>query len=224
MSVGSFGNMIFAVSKKKVNTFDALKRNRTANWKEHERYGGKALSEFTGPGLQEISFNIVLDANLGVKPRNEIDKWGKLCDAGKHDILVIGNKQIGDNEWKINKISETWNTILSKGELVRAEMTISLSEYIDIKDKKVAIKTVEKANTAKKVSSVTSLKIGSSYKIKTILTGYYTSNEAKNLKATNKTGKVYPGTFYVFNTSNGMINVTRVKGSPGSWINPIKNK
>lgn len=45
----------------------------------------------------------------------------------------------------------------------------------------------------------------------THLTGYYTSMEAKNLKATNRTGKVYPGTYYVFNLANGMVNVTKVK-------------
>ncbi|WMJ88859.1 phage late control D family protein [Anaerocolumna sp. MB42-C2] len=61
------------------------------------------------------------------------------------------------------------------------------------------------------------------YEVITQLTGYYTAEEAKSQKSVKKTGKVYPGTYYIYNTSNGMINVTKVKGVPGSWINPNKN-
>lgn len=226
MSVGSFGNMVFSISKKKVKSFSNLKRTRNANWKEHDRYGKKPISEYISPGLQTMTINIYLDASLGVNPRKEIEKWGSICESGKHDIFVVGNEQIGKYEWKVDKVSEAWDTILSKGELISANLTITLSEYVDESKKKTKVTKMsinKKTKTSSKVS-VSSLKIGSSYKVKTILTGYYTSLEAKNLKATNRTGKVYPGTYYVYNKANGMINATRVKGSPGSWINPNKNK
>ncbi len=81
---------------------------------------------------------------------------------------------------------------------------------------------VDTVSSSSKTADTTASKDGQ-YKVVTQLTGYYTAEEAKNQKSVNKTGKVYPGTYYIYNTANGMINVTKVKGVPGSWINPNKN-
>lgn len=226
MSVGYFGNIVFSVSRNKIHSFNNFKRTRTAEWKEHIRYGQKATSQFTSLGLETITFDIHLDKNLGIDPRKMIDKWGKLLENGHHDILVIGNEQIGNYEWKIESISESWNTLLNKGELITADLTITMSEYVDIdsiqkNEKKSEIKTFPK--TPQK-NSANGLVVGSKYQVKTMLIGYYTSMEAKNQTAVNRTGKVYPGSYFIFNIANGVINVTKVKGSPGSWINPKKNK
>ncbi len=224
MSVGSFGGTVFQVSRKKVYSFSNFKRTMSAEWKEHARYGQKALSQFISPGIDNITFDFHLDATLGVKPRQTLEKWQKLIESGYHDIFVIGGQQIGKYEWKIESISEAWNTIMSKGELVSADISVTLSEYLDSDSiiKKSSKKTVTVSTTTKVVKS--GIVVGSTYKVKTVLTGYYTSDEAKNQVAVNRTGKVYPGTYYIFNVANGMINVTKVKGSPGSWINPSKNK
>ncbi|MED5102426.1 glycoside hydrolase family protein [Niallia circulans] len=48
--------------------------------------------------------------------------------------------------------------------------------------------------------------------------GYTTAADAKSKK--NKKTTVPKGKYYVFNESQGMINVTTKKGVPGSWINP----
>ncbi|MFA9464040.1 MAG: phage late control D family protein [Velocimicrobium sp.] len=64
---------------------------------------------------------------------------------------------------------------------------------------------------------------GDKYHVYKTLVGYYTSEEAKKQKAINQSGKVYKGTYYIYNTSKGMVNVTKVKGVPGSWINPTVN-
>lgn len=225
MSIGSFGGIVFSVSRKKVNSFSNFKRTLNAEWKEHTRYGQKPLSQFVSLNLENITIDIHLDASLGMKPRQTIEKWEKLLGTGYHDIFVIGGEQIGKYEWKIESISEAWNTILNKGELLEADLSITLSEYLDsdTEVKKASSKKVAVATRVTKTVKNGNI-VGSSYKIKTVLTGYYTSEEAKNLTAVNRTGKVYPGTYYIFNLSNGMINVTKVKGSPGSWINPIKNK
>jgi hypothetical protein len=60
------------------------------------------------------------------------------------------------------------------------------------------------------------------YKVVTTLDGYVTAADAK--KRVSKVTTVKPGTYYVFNESQGMINVTSKKGVPGSWINPADNK
>lgn len=225
MSVGSFGGIVFSVSKKKVNSFSNFKRSRNAEWKEHSRYGKKPISQFISPGLESITMDIHLDATMGVKPRKMIDKWGKLLEAGHHDVFVIGSTQVGKYEWKIESISEAWNIIMNKGELISADITVTMSEYLNSDSvAKKSNSTKKKKSTLSSLSTSSGLVKGRTYKVKTLLTGYYTAIEAKKLSATNKTGKIYPGTYYIYNISSGMLNVTKVKGSPGSWINPTKNK
>lgn len=60
------------------------------------------------------------------------------------------------------------------------------------------------------------------YTVNNSLGGYLTAADAKLRK--NKKSTVKPDTYYVYNKSDGMINVTKVKGFPGSWINPSDNK
>jgi hypothetical protein len=60
------------------------------------------------------------------------------------------------------------------------------------------------------------------FKVVTTLDGYYTATDAKTRK--NKKTTVKPGVYFVFNTADGMVNVTSKKGVPGSWINPADNK
>jgi hypothetical protein len=59
------------------------------------------------------------------------------------------------------------------------------------------------------------------YDVVTAIPGYPTANSAVN--DTNARGVVASGSYFVFNRQYDMINVTKVKGVPGSWINPKNN-
>lgn len=59
------------------------------------------------------------------------------------------------------------------------------------------------------------------YKVVKTINGYINSDNAKAKK--NAVGKVAAGTYYIYNEANGMKNVTKTAGSPGSWINPAEN-
>ena len=48
--------------------------------------------------------------------------------------------------------------------------------------------------------------------------GFNTAADAANNR--NQRTTVQPGTYHIFNRSQGMVNVTRTRGIPGSWINP----
>lgn len=89
-------------------------------------------------------------------------------------------------------------------------------EYFTGKDVKPVVvqppKTEVKATTSK----------SKTYKVVKSVSGYKTAADAKSKK--NKAGTVTAGTYYVFNESQGMINVTSKAGTPGSWINPGDNK
>ena len=45
------------------------------------------------------------------------------------ETLVIGNRPVGSNPFRLTGSSEAWNTVYNRGELARASMTINLEEY-----------------------------------------------------------------------------------------------
>lgn len=81
-------------------------------------------------------------------------------------------------------------------------------------------KTVSNGSTASKPSTSTSS--GETYKLVTSCKIYMNAANAKNRKSSVGTYGV--GTYYVFNKSDGMINITKTKGVAGGWINPNDNK
>jgi phage protein U len=133
--IGSFGDIVFEVSTTKTKTFKDFERTGTARWNDHEIIGKKPKSEFNGPGLDEISFTILFKAELGINPIKELDKLRKMKDAGKVASFVIGGKPISTNYWSIQQTSETLKVVDQKGNILEAEVNISLKEYY-IKPKK----------------------------------------------------------------------------------------
>ncbi|EOR24978.1 lysozyme [Niallia nealsonii AAU1] len=81
------------------------------------------------------------------------------------------------------------------------------------KEKELFLKDLPKET--KTVSKNTNVK---TYQVTKQHNGYATAADAKSKK--NKKTTVPKGKYYVFNESQGMINVTNKKGVPGSWINP----
>ncbi len=128
--IGSLGTLIFTVSSSQFLTFNNFKREVSATWNTVERIGTKPLPQFGGAKLQSLSLVIILDAQLGVKPREMMEKIEKMIEAGEANPLIIGKNIIGLHEWIITKSSESWDYILNKGELIKATVTINLQEYL----------------------------------------------------------------------------------------------
>ena len=128
--IGNLGKLItFKVSSKKVLTFNDMTRKVSGRWAEHEVIRGKPKTEFLGAALQEVSFTIILSSMLGVKPRKTLERIRKAVEKGECFTFVIGGKTVSKNKWKITEASETWDIIMSKGELVQAKLELTLSEY-----------------------------------------------------------------------------------------------
>jgi hypothetical protein len=106
-----------------------------------------------------------------------------------------------------------------KGKLPGYAGNLDLNRIIS--DKKLSFftgaKTVKPAETQ---TGSTTVKVDK-YKVIKSIGGYVTAANAKN--RTSRAGSVSAGTYYVFNRSQGMINVTKRVGQPGSWINPDDN-
>lgn len=129
--IGNFGKLIvFETSDSKVLNFNNFQKTVSANWGKHERIGKKPQSEFLNPQLQSITFTIVLNAQHGVRPRRTLESIENAIESGRVESLVIGAARVGKNKWKITQMSETWDTILSHGELMKASLNLTLEEYL----------------------------------------------------------------------------------------------
>ena len=128
--IGILGNLRFRVNDSQVFTFQNLKREISASWNTMDRIGQKPLSEFSGPDLQTMSFDVTLDVSLGVKPRYLLEVLERMTESGEVNTLVIGKKMVGNNKWVITKSSEAWEVVLRGGELYRATVSLTLQEYL----------------------------------------------------------------------------------------------
>jgi len=130
MAIGTLGrNVVFEVSDDRVFTFSELTREVTSRWTNHEPQGVKPKPEFLGAGLQTASLTITLSATLGVRPRDVLEAIENMVENGTAETLVIGNRPVGSNPFRLTGSSEAWNTVYNQGELARATLTISLEEY-----------------------------------------------------------------------------------------------
>lgn len=131
MAIGNLGKTItFEVSSEKVLTFNNLSRTVKGRWTQHNIIANKPKSEFLGPDLDGITFKVSLSAMHGVRPRKTLETIEKAVRKGTVLPFVVGGKKVGSNSWVITSVSETWNCVYSKGELVTADVNLTLQEYV----------------------------------------------------------------------------------------------
>ena len=123
MIIGNWGlGLIFQTSDRRVLTPENLKRTTSAVWATHSRMGLKDQSEFIRPGLGQITF--------GVRPRLMMDYINNCVETGDVQMLVIGFRRVGKHRWKITNASTAYEVVYSRGEIVKAKMTLTMEEYL----------------------------------------------------------------------------------------------
>ena len=128
--IGTFGKLRFKISDREALIFQNMKREMSGKWNQMERIGQKPLVSFGGPELQKITVTVVLDAGLGVSPRDLLEEMEEMAERGTAEYLIIGQRQVGSGRWVLVKSSEAWDKILNKGELLRATAELTLQEYV----------------------------------------------------------------------------------------------
>ena len=129
--IGHIGeSVVFETSDKKILTFKKMQRTVKGRWASHARVGKKPKKQFLGPDADTLTFTITLNAQHGVKPRKTIQNIEKLIRTGKPQTVVIGQKKIGSHKYVLTEMSESWDTILNRGEVVKITCDITLEEYL----------------------------------------------------------------------------------------------
>ena len=73
--------------------------------------------------------DILLSAGHGVSPRVMLEILEVAVETGIAEYLYIGGKKVGSGKMVIENISETWDEVWNNGELVKATVSLTFSEY-----------------------------------------------------------------------------------------------
>ncbi|GIO09676.1 hypothetical protein J31TS6_57040 [Brevibacillus reuszeri] len=128
--IGSFGDIVFEVSIDRVRTFDDFSRSGSGRWAKHDRQQKKAVSEFLGPELDEISFTMRFDVSHGVNPKVEMDRVLEKCRSGQAETLIVGETPLGMDKWIVKTFKQGWKKLDGQGRLLVGELNVTLEEYM----------------------------------------------------------------------------------------------
>ena len=129
--IGVFGPMVFEVSGHRVRTFSEYSEKSAGRWTEHEPINIAPISEFLGPGLDELSLKITFTRLLGGEDPSamyELLRW--IARTGQHYPFITGNVPLSMNDWRIDSIDGNSTVFHPKAGLVLSmECTASFKEY-----------------------------------------------------------------------------------------------
>ncbi|MBO5145005.1 MAG: phage tail protein [Lachnospiraceae bacterium] len=130
-TIGNFGSrIIFETSDRRILTFSGMTQKISGKYAKHSIIGQKDRAEFTGPGNRSVSFKIILDVSMGIRPREIMDSIETAVETGEVEYLVIGGRPVGSNKYYISSVSEAMDVVMGRGEIVRATLNISMEEYV----------------------------------------------------------------------------------------------
>lgn len=131
MYIGYMGDIVFSVAENHMLTPKDIEREGSGRWAEHALILRKPVSQFGGPGLEKVTFSIILDAGHGIDPAEQLKKLRVMRDTGAVFPLVIGGKPVTQNYWRMDSLKEGDQLHAGDGKLIQCTAAVSLTEYED---------------------------------------------------------------------------------------------
>lgn len=129
MKVGCLGDIVFEVSDGEIKTIRDASWSGSVSISTHQRHLDNALQEFVGINSDSFEFKIRVSMFLGSDPLKEIEKLLDYERSGTAVQLTIGKTSYGKYRWLISKHKITLEHFDKAGNLVGADITVSLTEY-----------------------------------------------------------------------------------------------
>lgn len=216
--LGEYKGVSIRMSRTTDKTVTLSERTNDANRWGADYFLSIHINAGGGTGFESYIYNRISNASSAGKKRNSIHnnvlKVNGLRDRGKkqgnlHVLRESKMASILTENGFIDTASDA-NKMKSKAWIERVGKAHA-EGIAEIYNLKKAIPT----------SSSSSATNAETYVLKSSAAGYYTALDAKNKR--NKKTTILAGTYYVYKRSDGMVNLSKAKGSPGSWINPGTN-
>ena len=128
--MGSFGTVVFEVSTLKVLTVKDVRRRARARYATHEVYGGKTRIEYVGMDADEITFEIQLNGQMGVKVEQEMTKLLEMCRSGESYYLILGDHAYGQNKWVLEGVDLKHEYADKEGNVEVITASVTLKEEL----------------------------------------------------------------------------------------------
>lgn len=128
--IGTLGDIVFEVSDEMVKTFSNYSRKTSPRIAAHEIIGQKNVTEFLGPSIDSISFNIRLSAYFGIDPKEEADKLRTIAQKGEQMEFIIADAPVSECKWVIESMDETAAAHDGKGNIVQSDIHLTIREYV----------------------------------------------------------------------------------------------
>lgn len=131
MYIGYMGDVVFYTSQDDVLTPSEVSRSGAARWSEHNVLMQKPVSQFSGPGLENMSFKILISKSLGQAPKKVLNKLRNMRDTGAVFPLIIGGEPVSQFYWRITDFTEDNLITDAYGETYSIKVSLNLKEYDD---------------------------------------------------------------------------------------------
>lgn len=156
-NIGSYGDINFIVSRYDQvitpNSFDVKNQNKIEKF---DNLGAKEYSQFRNSKLKSISMNFKLISVLA-NIQNFLEKINKISENGEVYPVIIGQKQIGENDFIITSWSYKIMHTDANGQIEAAEVQLNLEEYIKriIRTEVINSIEIQEKNTHKNINTNT---------------------------------------------------------------------
>ena len=130
MLIGSWGPLIFQVSGIGALTFTEISQDASGRWTVHEPINTAPVSEFLGPGQDEVKIKIILSRMLGTDPKDSYELLRQLVRKGMNFPLILQGAPLSGSMWYISSISGVTKTFApGSGAMLWTELSCQFKEY-----------------------------------------------------------------------------------------------
>lgn len=128
-AVCSFGHENFVADIGQIYTPRDLSFSFGKGTEKQGTTGAKPITYITEINLIKVSFKIHLSRRLGVDVWAKIEAWKKMAEGKDTYAFTIGGKYITKNRFAVESVSVDAKEINKKGEIVTADLSITVEEY-----------------------------------------------------------------------------------------------
>jgi phage protein U len=130
MLIGNWGPIVFHVTGISTLTFSEITQTSSGRWATHETINSAPLSEFLGPGQDEIKMKISITKMLGINPKIVYQLFRKLVREGKNFPLILKGAPMSANFWYAENINGV-STVFAPGtgDILWTELSCVFKEY-----------------------------------------------------------------------------------------------
>lgn len=129
MIVGSLGKTIFGCSSFYIKTINNFSIDKSVSWEEYKIIGNKPKMQFNGEQLDNLKFDIHLNAAWNVNPLASAKELANYMRRGEKLKFILGGKVVGNGYYVITNITENHKAFSPIGTVIKMELSLQLKEY-----------------------------------------------------------------------------------------------